>query len=276
MLRRLVRWGYRHLLHPSARNSLHLALLLAEHDRAPEPITDFAASHVLVLAPHMDDEVIGCGGVVARHVAAGARVAVAYMTDGRGGASFPPGGTATEIAAHRLELCAARKREARAAAAILGIQELYFLDAVDRSLRPDDAIVDALARRVAELRPEIIYLPFAMDMHGDHWQTNLVFAACADRLPPALLRHALCRGYEVGTPVVANRLADITAVMDVKRAALQAFPSQLAHTDYVRCAEGLNAYRSITFGRGRGYAEAFHERSAASYRELLRQTASRR
>ena len=276
MIRRLIRWAYCRLLHPSARNSLQLTLLLAEHDRAPEPITDFAASRVLVLAPHMDDEVIGCGGVLARHVAAGARVAVAYMTDGRGPAPSPAGVTATEIAASRLEVSATRRREAHAAAAILGIEELYFLDAIDGSLRPDDVVVEALARRVTELRPEIIYLPFAMDMHGDHWQTNLVFAACVDRLPPRLLQHAVCRGYEVGTPAVANRLADITAVMDVKRAALRAFPSQLEHKDYVRCVEGLNAYRSITFGRGRGYAEAFHESSVAAYRELLRRATSGR
>jgi LmbE family N-acetylglucosaminyl deacetylase len=276
VLRRLIRWGYRRLLHPSARNSLHLALLLAEHDRAPEPITEFAASCVLVLAPHMDDEVIGCGGVVARHVAAGARVAVAYMTDGRGSASFPPGVTDAEIAAGRVEVRATRRREAHAAAAILGILDLYFLDAVDGSLRPDGVVVGALARRVTELRPEIIYLPFAMDMHGDHWQTNLVFAACVDRLPPGLLQHAVCRGYEVGTPAVANRVANITAVMDVKRAALRAYPSQLAHTDYVRCVEGLNAYRSLTFGRGHGYAEAFHESSVAAYRELLRRAAAQR
>jgi hypothetical protein len=103
VLRLFIRWGYRRLLHPSARNSLQLTLMLAEHDRAPEPITDFTASRVLVLAPHMDDEVIRCGGVVARHVAAGAQVAVAYMTDGRGSASFPPGVTGAEIAANVLE-----------------------------------------------------------------------------------------------------------------------------------------------------------------------------
>jgi len=275
-VRRLIRWGYRRLLHPSARNSLQLTLLLAEHDRAPEPIIDFVASRVLVLAPHMDDEVIGCGGVLARHVAAGARVAVTYMTDGGGNASPSPGTAGAGITAARLEVCATRRREARAAAAILGIEELYFLDAADGSLRPDDETVDALARRVTELRPEIIYLPFAMDMHGDHWQTNLVFAACVDRLPPALLQPTVCRGYEVGTPAVANRLADITAVMDVKRAALRAYPSQLEHKNYVRCVEGLNAYRSITFGQGRGYAEAFHESSVAAYRELLRRASSAR
>ena len=199
MLRRLIRWGYRRLLHPSARNSLQLTLLLAEHDRAPEPITDFTASRVLVLAPHMDDEVIGCGGVVARHAAAGARVAVAYMTDGRGSASFPPGVTGAKIAASRREVCATRRREAQAAAAILGIEELYFLDAVDGSLRPDDVVVEALARRVTELRPEIIYLPFAMDMHGDHWQTNLVFAASVDRLPPGLLQARTTASRPTGT-----------------------------------------------------------------------------
>ena len=43
------------------------------------------AEKVMVLAPHMDDETIGCGGTLARHVRAGASVTVVFLTDGRHG-----------------------------------------------------------------------------------------------------------------------------------------------------------------------------------------------
>jgi N-acetylglucosamine malate deacetylase 1 len=39
----------------------------------------------VVLAPHMDDEVLGCGGTMARQVAAGSDVTVIFLTDGRHG-----------------------------------------------------------------------------------------------------------------------------------------------------------------------------------------------
>jgi len=47
-------------------------------------------SKIVVLAPHMDDEVLGCGGTIARHIAAGAKVQIVFLTDGRrGGVVFP-------------------------------------------------------------------------------------------------------------------------------------------------------------------------------------------
>jgi hypothetical protein len=44
----------------------------------------------VVLAPHMDDEVIGCGGTLYKHIQGGAIVTVIYMTDGRYGGKLPP------------------------------------------------------------------------------------------------------------------------------------------------------------------------------------------
>jgi len=73
------------LLRPNARNALHTWLVLEVRDRQPEPIEAFDEARVLVIAPHSDDEVIGCGGVIARHVRSGSTVHIVYMTDGRWG-----------------------------------------------------------------------------------------------------------------------------------------------------------------------------------------------
>lgn len=267
----LIRWIYVTLVHPSARNSLRLMLLLTERDRPPELITDFSQPRVMVLAPHSDDEVIGCGGTLVRHIAAGAQVSVVYMTDGRWGAAalYRPDITPEETRQIQQQLCVVRKHEARASADILGIQDLHFLDAIDGSLKPDEHIVRQLTALITEFQPDILYLPFVMDLHEDHWQTNRVFGACINYLPPALLNNMLCRGYEIWTPLVANRLVDITSQMNAKLSALQAFVSQLKENDYLYSVKGLNAYRSVGNLQGNGYAEAFYESTLEAYRELL-------
>src|SRR5690348_6988030 len=71
---------------PSIRT--YEGLLMAE-DFFNGPTLDWEpeAGKVVVLAPHMDDEIIGCGGTIARHAAAGASVTVVYLTDGRRGSA---------------------------------------------------------------------------------------------------------------------------------------------------------------------------------------------
>lgn len=272
-MRRLLRWAYRRFIHPTARNSLRISLLLTARDRPPEAITDFACARVLVLAPHMDDETLGCGGSLLRHIEQGAQVHVVFMTDGRWGDArlFANNLSAAEIEQRQQALVGIRKAEARLAAALLGIHDLIFLDAADGALRPDAPIVARLAEIIQQYSPDIVYLPFVMDLHEDHWQTNRVLLACLDRLPSVLTRRLCLRGYEVWTPLVANRLADISAQMPRKLQALAVYQSQLKDLNYLRAVEGLNAWRSVNHGQGEGFAEAFHQSGVPEYQELMRQ-----
>src|SRR3990170_3703757 len=59
--------------------------LWTETQLVPPPLDRPPGSRILVLAPHMDDEALGCGGSLHRHVLAGESVTVAYLTDGRKG-----------------------------------------------------------------------------------------------------------------------------------------------------------------------------------------------
>src|SRR5208283_1519588 len=76
-----------------------------------------AAESVLVLAPHMDDEVIGCGGTLAKHAARGASITVAFLTDGAAGGTVADGDDRSGAC-----LTGTRKREAHLALATLGIR----------------------------------------------------------------------------------------------------------------------------------------------------------
>ena len=271
MLDLLVRAGYR-LLNPTARNALRTWLVLEARDGVPQAIRDFNESRVLVIAPHSDDEVVGCGGVIARHVRGGSLVDVVFMTDGRWGDGelFSSGLVKRERIRRQDALIETRKREARAAAAVLGTHALHFLGLPDGALRADPAAISALKNVLDSVRPDLVYLPFVYDLHEDHWQTNLVFAGAVALLGGRGPSGIRVRGYEVWTPLLANRVADISEVMPLKREALTKFASQLRDQNYLRTVEGLNMYRASGAFGGLGFAEAFHETSLLAYLRLVR------
>lgn len=255
-LERLARAVYRGLLPARVKNSLRLRLLFDERDKPPRIVERFDDGPVLAIAPHMDDEVVGCGGALRRHVLAGARVTVVFLTDGaRGNAELAPEPGLPER----------RRAESRRAAEILGTHELVFLDRPDGALEADDALAGELAGLLARTRPALVYLPSLLDTHEDHWVSCLALRAALERgdLRPRL------RQYEVWSPLIANAVVDLTPVLQEKRRALEQFESQLPHLDLVRLALGLGQYRSIHLDGGRGHAEAFFESDEDAFRSLL-------
>jgi LmbE family N-acetylglucosaminyl deacetylase len=264
MLKRMVQRGWRLVVPRRARNSLRLWLTLDMPDLAPTLIGDFAGGPVMVLAPHMDDEIIGPGGAVILHVRAGASVSFVFMTDGKAGDPAAGPGQASPQ-----QIAQTRRAESQAAAAIVGVSDLVFLDGPDGALGETPAIVDALADLLRQRRPAIVYAPALTDRHPDHWATNRILRLALDRLDAQQLDHMLIRGYEVWSPLPANRMADITPVAQIKRDAIAVFVSQTRYVDYSWTANGLNQYRSMVHLRGRGYAEAFLETDVAEFRELF-------
>lgn len=131
--------------------------------------SDRQAPRVLVIAPHPDDDAIGCGGTLARLAARGSRIDVTYVTDGsrsHRSKRFPP-----------TVLRDIREGEARAALDCLGIAtEPQFLRAPDGGLGDLDACARAelsrvLRRRIGTSRADIVFAPWPGDPHPDHVAT---------------------------------------------------------------------------------------------------------
>jgi LmbE family N-acetylglucosaminyl deacetylase len=227
-----------------------------------------AAQRVLVLAPHMDDETIGCGGTLALHAAHKASITVIFLTDGRNGG----GGIGALSGAARLqkqvELAAIRKVEARAALKELGVEDMRCLDLCDGQLSQNVAAAAGSLRTIlAQLKPQIVYLPMFVEEHPDHRAANSVLAAAIDGEQGEEFQ---CAGYEVWTPLFPNCIVNIDATMAAKSKALQHYHSQLQDGDYLHASIGLNAYRSIALLGGRGsYAEAFFMCRSATYFRLF-------
>jgi N-acetylglucosamine malate deacetylase 1 len=262
----LVKAGYRRLIPAGARHSLRLLTALEAPDHAPYLISDFDNQPVVVLAPHMDDETIGCGGTIRRHVLAGAKVAVVFMTDGRRGdpSLYNRGLSREQIEEGESRLIELRKKEAKAACDLLGVTETIYLDGPDGNLHETDELIEALYKVLSTHGTKYVYLPAMTDLHRDHWATNRIFNRAAAKLakPPVV------RGYEVWTPLLANAMVDITPFIEDKRRAIDAYVSQTQFVDYTRVTLALNCYRSNVHLEGKGYAEAFFEASATDYARL--------
>lgn len=197
---------------------------------------------VLVLAPHPDDEVIGCGGSLCLHQHAGDRIQVVFLTSGERGLPGTPAETVRAL----------REAEAHAAARVLEIERLDFLRLPDQGLR--DHLDDGAERlRSVATTPSIIYLPHPSDGHPDHAATLEV----ARRTFGGTRLRWLA--YEIWSPMTrCDMVRDITPIMRRKLRALRCYPSQLGLVRYDRAIRGLNRYRAIMSG-GAGYAEAFQE-----------------
>jgi LmbE family N-acetylglucosaminyl deacetylase len=203
---------------------------------------------VLVLAPHPDDETIGCGGALARHAGRGDRVTVLVATSGEA-----TGGGRGDVAA-------TREAECRAACADLGVDEPLFLRLPDGRLGEHvDALAAALRSHGADAA--VLYLPTLLDPHPDHRAANAAAAAAG--------LDAVTFGYEVWAAAPVDVLLDVTAVWPRKAAALARYATALESVDYARVCEGLAAYRSASGGLGgRGLAEGFLRLDAAQHRGL--------
>ncbi|MFD6176654.1 MULTISPECIES: PIG-L deacetylase family protein [unclassified Isoptericola] len=122
-----------------------------------------AARDAVVLAPHPDDETLGVGATILRKVAAGARVTVVVVTDGRHSHASPVLPPAELARRRSLEMAEAARRLGLGADAVrrVGLED-------GTVAAHEDALVDALAALLDELRPAELYTTAAGEPHPDH------------------------------------------------------------------------------------------------------------
>jgi len=190
---------------------------------------------LLVIAPHPDDETLGCGGVIALATCRNVRVHTVFVTDG--GASHP---NSAEWSRERL--AERREREAEEALRRLGAGEepRTFLRLKDAAMpargSPAHArAAAAMAAIVRDLSPGLALLPWRRDPHRDHrdsWQLAMNAIAAAGR-SPEILEYAIWLD-EFGQPGDRPRVGemeevriDVSAGLEAKRHAIEAHESQL-------------------------------------------------
>ncbi len=210
---------------------------------------------VLVVAPHPDDESIGPGATLALHSRLGDPILALYVTSGVHGDA--------DRRHDPRQYVALRQREARAAAAVLGIGRTEFWDYPD-GMVVTEADLAAVAARLAALlqreQPDVIYAPHSGETHSDHHfvalavARALALAAAAGGRVPRLL------GYEVWSPLEADIAVDVAATYALKLAAIREYGSQLERNDIPAAVEGLNRFRAVLLPPGGQWAEVFEDR----------------
>jgi LmbE family N-acetylglucosaminyl deacetylase len=137
------------------------------------PTRELARS-ALVFSPHPDDECLGCGGTIIRKKQAGSTVKVVHLTDGS--RSHSPHLISRE------QLGATRMREALNAGAVLGVDDIYFLDFQDGGLGGSMApAIQQVTEIIRKEKPEEVFVPYVREpvRHAaDHVATTrIVFSA---------------------------------------------------------------------------------------------------
>ncbi|MCX5875942.1 MAG: PIG-L family deacetylase [Deltaproteobacteria bacterium] len=208
------------------------------------------AQRVLAFAPHPDDEVFGCGGMLALLGNQGCLVSVIVVTDGAAGGRSAAG-----------DLARIRAHESRKAAGVLGLSAPTFWGLSDRGLAYGELLVERVKTAIAEAEADLVLLPSPTELHPDHQALALAGAEALRRLGGD--RRALF--YEINLPLPSpNLVIDITSVFEQKRAAMACFSSQLEEQPYDRRIEGLNRFRSYFLGPHAEAAEAYVILDAAS------------
>ena len=193
------------------------------------PVVSVVACPTVVVAPHHDDETIGCGGLIALKRRAGADVTIVVLTDG---ADYRGRDAATAPAA----VAAARRAEALAAAAALGVTAagVHFLD------RPDGRLASLFGADRAHLVRQLagllagaaeVYVTHRRDGHPDHEAAYALVVDAVAGTGAAVIQYPVwltwlrpIRRADLARP----RVVCIGPVADAKAHALAAYPSQVA------------------------------------------------
>lgn len=209
---------------------------------------------ILIVATHPDDEVLGCGGTMARYAACGDTVHVLVVTRG---------------VLASTEIVTQVRQEMRNAHDILGVHHAQFLNfpAAQLDTVPRHAIADAIANVIQLLRPSILYLPHHGDLHTDHrivYLAGLVAARPSHAfVVPRVLTYETVSETDWAPPTphdafVPTVYVDITRFLDQKIQAAACFHSQMREPPHTRSLRSLQALATLRGGTvGVGAAEAF-------------------
>jgi len=211
-------------------------------------------SSILILAAHPDDEVLGCGGTIAKLAQQGATIHVAFLADGVFSRSCDPAAQQAELASRRI---AAQK-----ACDILGVKSVSFGDFPDNRMDTIALldIIKPIEASVTKFQADTVFTHHAGDVNIDHRRIHeAVSVACRPQCGHSV-KTLLC--FEVPSSTewqlsgsaptfTPNWFVDISDTLDRKLAALEAYAAELRPWPHPRSRQGvehLARWRGATVG----------------------------
>ncbi|NBT05364.1 MAG: glycosyltransferase [Betaproteobacteria bacterium] len=207
----------------------------------------------LCVAPHPDDEILGCGGLLTLLARLDLAMPSLILTRGE----------------HAIEGDRnLREQESRQAASCLGLPEPMFRDLGDRQLRFEPSLIELIGQTLSELSVDTLLLPALSEPHPDHQVCALAGLAAASASSTCLR----VMFYEDGATMHPNCWIDIDSVSELKWKAIGCFASQLQHEAYAEMATALSRVRAFGLRSGSTdqgkvqHAEAYFQVDMATYR----------
>lgn len=210
-------------------------------------------SKILVIAPHPDDEVLGCGGTIAKYSHAGDEVYLCVVTK-----AYTPEWTQ--------EFIDNRPDEVRRANKILGINKTFFLDFPTAKIDtvPQAELNKAIQKVAEKVAPDIVYIPHQGDLMKDH---RLIFESCLVATRPIKLPVKRILACEISSetewgqhikPFFPNVYVDITETIGAKIEAMRVYSSEIKQYPHPRSLESIeNLAKKRGAEANMKFAEAF-------------------
>ena len=202
---------------------------------------------ILVVSTHPDDEVLGCGGLIARHTIRGDEVRVLIVTRG-----------AEDIFDPRV--IETTRRELKKAHQLLGVKKVEFLDFPAPKLDgvPGHLLADALSKSFITFKPDLLLLPHFGDLHSDHRAVFHAALVAARPIHENNINRIMC--YETlsetewappyaADAFIPNVFVDISEFLTLKLEAMSCYQSQLKefpHSRSIKALEALAHYRGAS------------------------------
>ena len=212
---------------------------------------------ILIVASHPDDEVLGCGGTIAKHILSGDNVAIVFMTNGESSRDDCP-----------LDSASTRRINCESALNILGVTNVMHFDFPDNMMDqvPLLDVTKSVEIAIGKFSPSIVYTHFSEDLNIDHRITHqAVMTACRPQ-SWSPVKSIYC--FEVLSATEwnsyskskfnPNKFVDVSDVWPIKTSALEEYSAELRsfpHSRSIETIEALSIYRGATVGLKK--AEAF-------------------
>jgi len=199
---------------------------------------------VLIVAAHPDDEVLGCGGTIAKHADNGDSVHILIVAEG---ATSRQNQRNRNNALSELSLLA---QAAQTAANILGAKSVNFLNYPDNRLDSIDRLdlIKSIEHHIAHIQPDVVYFHHAGDVNIDHRRLHEAVVTACRPIPGFFVKKLF--SFEVASstewqpngsaiPFAPNWFVDISAQWSRKREALEAYATEMRDWPHSRSIEAL-------------------------------------
>lgn len=189
-------------------------------------------TRLLVIAAHPDDELLGCGGAVAKVVANGGTAEAIIVCEGE---------------SHRgIDQSSEGVSHSQLAAGVLGFSKLHFLAFPDQQLDtlPLSKVIGTLERVVGAFKPNMVYVQYGGDVNADHkvvFEAALVATRPTNEFIKEVFSFSTLSSTEWAFPrtFVPDTWVDVAEYMDKKIAAMNCYETELRAYPHPRSIEGI-------------------------------------